>query len=164
MTGGPAVDTRPAQQLPEPSRVRPAWRRMWSKPAAMRAVRAGIVVPGLFALGYTVIGDLQVATFAAFGGFATLVLASFGGGWQNKLRAHAGLALTGSALLVIGTAVNSSILLASLVTIPVAFVVLFAGIGGPNAASAGPAVLLAYVLPAASPGTLDMVPARLEGW
>jgi uncharacterized membrane protein YccC len=130
----------------------------------MRAVRATIVVPGLFALAYKVIGDLQIATFAAFGGFATLVLASFGGGWRDKLRAHFGLAVTGSALLVIGTAVNSSVLLASLVTIPVAFAVLFAGVGGPNATSGGTAALLAYVLPVASPGTMSMVPARLEGW
>jgi uncharacterized membrane protein YccC len=137
---------------------------VWSKAAAMRAVRATVVVPGLFALAYTVIGDLQVATFAAFGGFATLVLASFGGGWREKVRAHLGLAVTGSVLLVLGTAVNSSIVLASLVTIPVAFAVLFAGVGGPNAASAGTAALLAYVLPAASPGTMSMVPARLEGW
>lgn len=130
----------------------------------MRAVRATVVVPGLFALAYTVIGDLQVATFAAFGGFATLVLASFGGRWQDKLRAHAGLAVAGSVLLVVGTAVNSSVLLASLITIPVAFAVLFAGVAGPNAASGGTAALLAYVLPAASPGTMDLVPARLGGW
>jgi uncharacterized membrane protein YccC len=42
--------------------------------------------------------------------------------------------------------------------------VLFAGIAGPNAASGGTAALLAYVLPAASPGTLSMVPSRLIGW
>ncbi|WP_236792566.1 FUSC family protein [Amycolatopsis sp. GM8] len=163
-SGSTTVETQSQQGSPAPARARPPWLPVWSKPAAMRAVRATVVVPGLFALGYEVIGDLQVATFAAFGGFATLVLASFGGGWRDKLRAHAGLALTGSALLVIGTAVNSSVLLASLITIPVAFAVLFAGIGGPNAASGGTAALLAYVLPAASPGEMSMVPARLEGW
>lgn len=152
------------RRLPSVPRVRPDWVPVWSKAAAMRAVRATIVVPGLFALAYTVIGDLQMATFAAFGGFATLVLASFGGGRRAKVRAHLGLAVAGSALLVIGTAVNSSIVLASLVTIPVTFAVLFAGVGGPNAASAGTAALLAYVLPAASPGTIEMIPARLEGW
>lgn len=130
----------------------------------MRAVRATLVVPGLFAFCYQVVGDLQMATFAAFGGFATLVLASFGPGRRDRLVAHLGLAVAGSALLVIGTAANGFWLLATLVTLPVVFLVLFAGIAGPNAAAGGAAALLAYVLPAASPGTLSMVPDRLAGW
>ena len=158
-------ETRSAGWLPrlrQPSR--PAWLPVWSKPAAMRAVRATLVVPGAFAFCYEVLGNLQMATFAAFGGFATLVLAAFGGTWRDKLIAHLGLALTGSLLLVIGTAVNSSVLAATLVTIPVVFAVLFAGVIGPNVASGGTAALLAYVLPAASPGNLSMIPSRLEGW
>lgn len=51
------------------------------------AVRATLIVPGLFALAYVVMDDLQVATFAAFGGFATLVLASFGGTRRDTLLA-----------------------------------------------------------------------------
>ena len=121
-------------------------------------------MPGLFALTYQVIGNLQMATFAAFGSFATLVLASFGGTRRDKLVAHLGLGAVGSVLLVIGTAVNSSTALAAVVTVPVVFCVLFAGIAGPNAASGGTAALLAYVLPAASPGTMGMVPSRLAGW
>jgi uncharacterized membrane protein YccC len=151
-------------RLPAGGDARPAWLPVWSKPAAMRAVRATVVVPGLFALTYEVVGDLQMATFAAFGGFATLVLASFGGRARDKLVAHLGLALVGSVLLVIGTLVNSSVLLASLITVPVTFAVLFAGVAGPNAASASTAALLLYVLPAASSGTVDMIPARLAGW
>ena len=46
--------------------------------------------------------------FAAFGGFATLVLCSFAGGRREKLIAHVALAIAGSVLLSIGTAVNSS--------------------------------------------------------
>jgi uncharacterized membrane protein YccC len=137
---------------------------VWSKPAALRAVRATIVVPGLFALAYEVIGNLQIATFAAFGGFATLVLATFGGTRRDKLMAHLGLAVVGSVLLVIGTAVNSNTALAASTTLVVAFVVLFAGVSGPNVASGGAAAMLAYVLPAASPGTIAMIPDRLAGW
>jgi uncharacterized membrane protein YccC len=137
---------------------------VWSKPAALRAVRATIVVPGLFALAYEVIGNLQIATFAAFGGFATLVLATFGGTRRDKLIAHLGLAVVGSVLLVIGTAVNSNTALAASTTLVVAFVVLFAGVSGPNAASGGAAAMLAYVLPAASPGTIAVIPDRLAGW
>jgi uncharacterized membrane protein YccC len=136
----------------------------WSVPAALRAVRATLVVPGLFALTYLVIGDLQLATFAAFGGFATLVLAAFGGTRRDQLLAHLGLALAGSALLTIGTVVSSSPVLAVVVTLPVVFLVLFAGVVGPNAAAGGLAALLAYVLPVASAGTVDMIPSRLAGW
>jgi hypothetical protein len=140
------------------------WLPVWSVPAALRAMRAVLVICGLFALTDRAIGNLQMATFAAFGGFATLVLASFGGTRRDKLLAHVALAMAGSALLAIGTVVSSSTVVAALITVPVAFAVFFAGIAGPNAASGVTAALLAYVLPAASPGTIAMVPDRLTGW
>jgi uncharacterized membrane protein YccC len=130
----------------------------------MRAARATIVVPGLFAFTDKVIGNLQMALFAAFGGFATLVLASFAGSRRDKLVAHGALAVAGSVLLSIGTAVNSSVVLAAIVTVPVTFAVFFAGVTGPNAASGAIGALLAYVLPAASPGAISMIPDRLAGW
>jgi uncharacterized membrane protein YccC len=130
----------------------------------MRAVRATIVMPSLFALTYKVIGDLQMATFAAFGGFATLVLASFGGTRRDKAIAHLGLAVVGSVVLTIGTAVHAVVWLAAIVTIPVAFAIFFAGVAGANAASGVTAGLLAYVLPVASPGAMADVPSRLAGW
>ncbi len=140
------------------------WIPVWSAAAAMRAVRATVVVAGLFAFTDKVIGNLQMATFAAFGGFATLVLASFAGTRRDKLLAHLSLALAGSVLLTIGTAVHSPAALAAIATVPVAFTVFFAGILGPNAASGATAALLAYVLPVASPGTISTVPDRLAGW
>src|SRR5208282_3235722 len=129
---------RPRAWLPRPSPGASApspWRVTWSVPAAMRALRATIVIPTLFALTYKVIGDPQMAAFAAFGGFATLVLASFGGTRRDKAMAHLGLALVGSAVLIIGTAVSGKAWLAAIVTIPVAFAIFFAGVAGPNAAS-----------------------------
>lgn len=140
------------------------WWPAWSTNAALRAVRATLVVPGLFALSLVGLHNLQLATFAAFGAFATLVLANFSGSRRDKLAAHAGLAAVGCMLLTVGTAVNSPALIAAVVTIPVVFAVLFAGLLGPNAVSGTTAALLAYVLPAASPGTVDMVPVRLAGW
>jgi hypothetical protein len=130
----------------------------------MRAVRATIVMAGLFAFTYKVIGNLQMATFAAFGSFATLVLSSFAGTRRERLMAHLLLAVSGSVLLSIGTAVSSSTLLAALVTIPVTFAVFFAGVAGPNAASGATGALLPYLLSAASPGTVSMIPDRLAGW
>jgi len=136
----------------------------WSVPAALRAIRAVVVVCGLFALAHNVIGNAQIATFCAFGGFATLVLASFSGTWRDKLLAHLALALAGSVLLTIATIVSSTTWVAAIVTVPVTFAVFFAGITGPNAASGVTGALLAYVLPAASAGTISMVPDRLIGW
>src|SRR5262249_42434699 len=94
----------------------------------------------------------------------SLVLASFGGTWRDKLIAHAGLALIGSVGLIIGTAVHGITWLAVLVTIPVAFGIFFAGVAGPNAASGVTAALLPYVLPVATPGTIGTIPDRLAGW
>jgi uncharacterized membrane protein YccC len=130
----------------------------------MRALRATLIVPGLFALTYRVIGDLQMAIFAVFGGFATLVMASFGGSRKDRAVAHLGLAVVGSAALTIGTLVSGTAWLAAVVTIPVAFAIFFAGVAGPNAASGVTAALLAYVLPVASAGTAAAIPARLAGW
>jgi uncharacterized membrane protein YccC len=137
---------------------------IWSPAAALRAVRTTIVAAGLFALTDEVLGNPQVATFAAFGSFATLLLSSFGGTVRDRLRAHLGLALAGSALLTIGTLVSGSVLLATLVTLPITFIVFYAGVLGPNAASGGIGAMLAYVLPVASPGTVAMIPDRLAGW
>jgi hypothetical protein len=139
-------------------------RKTWSTAAAFRALRTTIVMPSLFALCLEVFHNGQMATFASFGSFATLLFAAFGGSRLNKLVAHIGLALTGTVLIVIGTLVSTHVALAAGATVPVAFCVLFAGIAGPNAASGATAALVAYVLPASSAGTLSLVPDRLAGW
>src|ERR1039457_5171813 len=147
-----------------PQAARPAWLPVWSVPAAMRAARAVVVIPSLFALAYEGFGNLQMALFAAFGGFASLIFAAFGGTKRDKLIAHLGLAVTGSIGLIIGTTVSPVKWLAVLVTIPVAFGIFFAGVAGPNAASGVAGALLGYVLPVATPGTISMIPDRLAGW
>src|SRR5215472_3543020 len=150
------------------SRTGRAWleyaRLTWSTDAAMRAVRGCIVVPGMFALTFKVIGNPQMAVLAVFGSFGALVFASFGGDRRTKAIAHLGLAVAGSIALVIGTLVSGNTWLAAVVTIPVTFAIFFAGIAGPNAASGSTAALLAYVLPVASSGTASAIPARLAGW
>jgi hypothetical protein len=147
-----------------PDLTRPAWRPEWSEAAGLRALRAVIVIPALFALTFEGFGNLQMALFAAFGGFANLVMASFGGSRRDKLVAHFGLAVTGSIGLIIGTAVHGIDWLAVLVTIPVTFGIFFAGVAGPNAASGVTAALLPFVLPVATAGTVSTIPDRLAGW
>jgi uncharacterized membrane protein YccC len=130
----------------------------------MRMLRAVLVIPALFALAYEGLGNQQLALFAAFGGFAHLILSSFGGSGRDKLVAHLGLAVTGSIALVIGTAASGIEWLAVLVTIPVAFGIFFAGVSGPNTASGVNGALFGYLLAVATPGTVSMIPDRLAGW
>jgi uncharacterized membrane protein YccC len=140
------------------------WRISWSKAALLRAIRATVVVPGLFALTFKVIGDPQMTLFATFGGFATLIFANFGGSRKDKLTAHLGLAAVGSLALIIGTLVSGTTWLAAVVTVPVAFAIFFAGVIGPNAAGGVNGALLGYVLPVASVGGAATIGSRLEGW
>ncbi|HEX5301736.1 MAG TPA: FUSC family protein [Streptosporangiaceae bacterium] len=147
-----------------PPSARPAWWPAWSEAAALRTLRAVLVVPPLFALTYEGFGNLQMALFAAFGGFASLIFAAFGGTRRDKLVAHLMLALIGSVALIIGTAVSGITWLAVVVTIPVACGIFFAGVAGPNAASGVTAALLPYVLPVATPGGIGTIPDRLAGW
>jgi len=144
--------------------AQPWWKPVWSVTAAMRTVRATVVVPSLFAVADKVVADPQMALFATFGGFATLVIASFNGTRRDKLGAHLGLAVAGSIALIIGTLVSGTTWLAVVVTVPVTFAIFFAGIGGPNAASGSTAAMFAFVLPVASAGDAAMIPSRLAGW
>ena len=130
----------------------------------MRAVRATIVIPCLFLLTFKVIADAQMTLFAVFGGFATMVVTTFGGSRRDKAVAHLGLALAGSAAIVVATLASSTAWLAAVVTLPVAFVIYFAGSAGPNAAAGVTGCLFAWVLPIASVGGTGVLLSRLEGW
>ena len=142
----------------------PWWRVSWSQAAALRAVRATIVVPCLFALTFKVIGDAQMTLFAVFGSVAQLITVTFGGTRRDKAVAHLGLAVAGALAIAIGTLASGSAWLAALVTIPVAFVIFFAGSAGPSAAAGVTPCLFAYIIPIASTGTVTVLPSRIEGW
>jgi uncharacterized membrane protein YccC len=136
----------------------------WSKAAAIRALSAMVIMPGLLALCLEVIGNAQMTFFAVFASFGTLVMTSFGGGKRDKAVAHFRLAVVGCVALTIGSVVSGSVWLAAIVTVPVAFAIFFAGVAGPNAATGVTPALLAYVLPVASAGGLSLIPWRLAGW
>ena len=156
----PAPESKRSRAMAFAASIRP----VWSKPAAYRALRVTLVMPALFAFTSQVVGNLQMATFAAFGSFATLLFANFGGSRRDKLLAHTLLAVAGSVLILIGSAISFNTAVAAVVTVPVAFCVLFSGIVGPNAASGAVAALVAYVLPASSRAPFNVVPDRLAGW
>src|SRR5271166_6250811 len=95
----------------------PWWHISWSVPAALRAVRATIVIPCLFALTFKVIGDAQMTLFAVFGGFAQLVTVTFGGTRRDKAVAHFWLTAAGAVAVTVGTLASGSAWLAALVTL-----------------------------------------------
>jgi uncharacterized membrane protein YccC len=136
----------------------------WSMPAAMRALRATLVVPSMLAITDEGFHNPQMALFAVFGGFAALVLSSFGGTRRDQAVAFLGLAVVGSVGLIIGTLADGNAAVAGLVTLVVAFLIYFGGVMGPNAASGATAALLAYVIAVASNGGVSTIPSRLGGW
>ncbi|MGA8296290.1 MAG: hypothetical protein WB770_04535, partial [Acidimicrobiales bacterium] len=161
------AETEVVPPVPQFQKVRASLRHLrptWSAAGAASALRAVLVIPSLFAITSQVVHDSQMALFATFGGFASLVIANFGGTRREKLVAHLGLAVAGTVLIPIGTAIHSSAALASSIAVPVVFVVIFFGVVGSNTASGTTAALVAFILPAASPGSVSLLPSRLEGW
>src|SRR5229473_1241541 len=73
-------------------------------------------MPAVFAFADLVLDDPQIAAFAAFGSFAMLVLADFGGPVRARLIAYVSLALTGAALIAIATACSRNASLAGRAT------------------------------------------------
>jgi uncharacterized membrane protein YccC len=132
--------------------------------ALRRAGRTAIVMPALFAVGDKVIENPVLATFAAFGSFAMLLLVDFGGPLRERLRAQAALAVAGLVLVCLGTLVSQSVLLSTLTTALVGFAVLFAGVVSSVLAGATTSLLLAFILPVTLAGPLSSLPDRLEGW
>lgn len=132
--------------------------------AVRRAVRAAVVVPANFAIGFEVIKNPQLATFAAFGSFALLLFANFPGGHLQRLGEYAALAVAGAGLIALGSAVARPSWLAVVSIAVVAFVVLFAGIVSSVINGATQAALLAFILSVMLPGGRPAIPDRLGGW
>lgn len=132
--------------------------------ALRRAGRTAIVMPAMFALGDKVIGNPIVATFAAFGSFAMLLLVDFGGPLRDRLRAQTALALATGLLVCLATLSSRSIVLAAAAMFIVAFAVIFAGVVSSVLAGATTALLLSFILPVSLAGPISSIPDRVAGW
>ncbi len=132
--------------------------------ATRRAARTAIVMPVMFAFGSQVIGNADVATFAAFGSFAMLLLADFGGTRGERLAAQASLVAVGCVLIPVATLVSRNALLATSAMFVVGFLVLFAGVVSSTFAAATTSVLLSFILPVATPAGPAVIPDRVLGW
>lgn len=129
-----------------------------------RSCRAGIVAPGLFAIGDVAIGNSTMAIFAAFGSIVLLLFVDFGGPLRERLALQSTLLLVGAALVCLGTLASRSEWLAALVMFVVAFVVLFAGVVSSVLAGSSTALLASFILAVTLPGTTGSIPDRLAGY
>jgi hypothetical protein len=132
--------------------------------ALRRAGRTAIVMPAMFAVGDKVIGNAEVATFAAFGSFAMLLLVDFGGPMAERLQAQPALVIVGGLFVCIGTLAAQTVWLAAAAMAAVGFGVIFAGVVSLVLAGATTALLLAFILPVSLAGPVSSVPDRLAGW
>jgi uncharacterized membrane protein YccC len=132
--------------------------------ALRRATRTAIIMPAMFALGDKVIGNPQLATFAAFGSFAMLLLVDFGGPMAERLQAEAALAVTGGVFVCLATLASQTAWLAAVAMAVVGFGVIFAGVVSSVLAGATTALLLAFILPVSLAAPASAVPDRLAGW
>jgi uncharacterized membrane protein YccC len=121
-------------------------------------------MPAMFALADKVIGNPILATFAAFGSFAMLLLVDFGGSMRDRLEAQASLALAGGLLVCLGTLASRSAWLGAAAMTVVAFIVLFAGVASSVLAGAATSLLLAFILSVSLEGPISSIPDRLAGW
>jgi uncharacterized membrane protein YccC len=132
--------------------------------ALRAAARAALVMPPVFALAKEVIGNVDVATYAAFGSFSILILADFGGAWRPRLRAYLALAAAGLTLIALGTLCSRDPWLAAGATAAVGFLVLFSGALGGYFAAGGLAAMLPFILPVTHAAPASTIPDRWAGY
>jgi uncharacterized membrane protein YccC len=132
--------------------------------ALRRATRTALVMPGMFAFGDKVIGNPVLATFAAFGSFAMLLLVDFQGPIRDRLLNQATLGVACAALISLATLVSRTTWLAALAMAVVAFAILFSGVVSSVLASASTALLLSFILPVSLPAASSSIPDRVAGW
>jgi hypothetical protein len=132
--------------------------------ALRRATRAALIMPSMFALGDKVIANPILATFAAFGSFAMLLLVDYRGTIRDRVLAQAALGVSCAVLICLGTLCAQATWLAVVGMAVVAFVVVFASVVSSVLAGATTALLLAFILPVSFPGPLSSIPDRVAGW
>jgi uncharacterized membrane protein YccC len=129
-----------------------------------RSARAALVMPATFALAKFAVGDPQLTTFVAFGCFALMVMADFGGLRRPRAVAYVVTTLVGAALLTFGTLASPFPWVAAPAMLLVGLWIQFSGVFGSYVAAAQTALLLAFVLAVSVPAPPAAVGSRLTGW
>jgi uncharacterized membrane protein YccC len=158
-----------------PSAAEP--RRRWTVPgwdwlrqhdpgyaALRRAARTALIMPAMFAIADKVIGNPILATFAAFGSFAMLLLVDFSGPIRDRVLAQSALVVACAVLIGLGTLASRWAVVAAVAMGVVGFAILFAGVVSSVLAGATTSLLLAFILPVSLPGPVSSIPDRVAGW
>jgi len=132
--------------------------------ALRRAGRTAIVMPAMFAIGDKVIGNATIATYAAFGSFALLLLVDFGGPIRLRLQNQVALAVVGATFVCVGTLASRATWLAAVAMAAAGFAVLFSGAVSSVLTAATTSLLLSFILPVTLRAPVSSIPDRLAGW
>ena len=132
--------------------------------ALRRAARTAIIMPSMFAIGDKVLKLPNLATFAAFGSFAMLLLVDFSGPIRQRLQAQAALAVADCVLVTLGTLASRNVVVSVVAMAAVGFGIIFAGVVSSVLAGATTSMLLAFILPVSLPAKASAIPQRVEGW
>ena len=129
-----------------------------------QALRVAIVMPFMYAIGTLVLQSPAFSLLAGFGAFAALAMADFMGPARSRLVALAALAVTGSVLVAIGTALSGTVWAAFVAMLVIAFSLQFAMALGGQFALGNNAAMLSYVVCAMVPAGPDAIVPRVAGW
>ena len=129
-----------------------------------QALRVALVMPLMYAFSTLVLQNPPFALLAGFGCFAALAMADFMGPARSRLAALAVLAVTGSVLVAIGTALSNTVWPAFIAMLAIAFVLQFAMALGGQFALGNNAAMLSYVVSAMVPAGPDAIAPRVAGW
>jgi uncharacterized membrane protein YccC len=132
--------------------------------ALRRGARTSIVLSGLFALCFEIFHNSQMATYAAFGSLALLMLVDFAGPMRARLQGQVWLSAMGALLVCLGTLTSGTLWLSVLSMAIVAMVIIFSGVVSSVIASVTTSLLLVFILSTAVSGATSTIPDRLAGW
>jgi uncharacterized membrane protein YccC len=127
-----------------------------------RGLRAGVVVPALYAAAGAAIGP-TAALYGAFASFAALVFADFQGTPRRRLEGYATLAGLGTGLVLLGSFAAELPVAPAVAIFVVTFAIRYAGCLGGYAIAAGTTLMLAFALAVMSTPVSE-IDQRVVGW
>ena len=129
-----------------------------------RALRVAIVQPPLVWAGLSLLHDAQFALVAAFGSFAALAMADFMGPRASRLLAHLVLAVLGTLLVALGTALSNTLWPAVIAMLVIGVAAQFVMALGGQFALGNNAGVLSFVVAVMVPAPDDAIGSRVAGW
>ena len=128
-----------------------------------RAARTTVAVVVALLLALWLIPGTPGVVMAAFGVFALVATADFGGSVRRRVDAFVGCGLAGVSLVVIGAAISGSVVAIIVVTFLVTATLSYLAVLRGTVASAVPAVTIVYIVAVMVTGSLDNVGVMLAG-